>query len=99
MVYFILGGMNMITIRENTTLVGVSELRQGIEKILKKIKNGHVVIEKRHKPKAVLMSSEEYEHMQGLVDTAEDMVLGFIAHQRAKTSQPKDYIDIESLLK
>ena len=50
----------MITIKENTTLVGVSELRGGIDKILKKAQTGLVVIEKRHKQAGVLMSNEEY---------------------------------------
>lgn len=88
----------MITVKENTTLVGVSELRSGIEKILAKTRDGHVVIEKRHKPAAVLMSNDEYEHLQHLVDTAEDLVLGFIAEKRFKDSSDKDYIDIETLL-
>jgi prevent-host-death family protein len=68
----------MFTIKENTTLVGVSELRSGIDKILKKAKKGLVIIEKRHKPQAVLMSNEKYEHITGMLDLAEDLVLGFI---------------------
>ncbi|MCD6478256.1 MAG: type II toxin-antitoxin system Phd/YefM family antitoxin, partial [Candidatus Aenigmarchaeota archaeon] len=47
----------MITVKENTTLVGVSELRSGIDKILEKAREGLVIIEKRHKPAAVLLSS------------------------------------------
>jgi len=90
---------NMITIEENTTLVGVSELRTGIEKILKKARGGIVIIEKRHKPTAVLMSNEEYKHIQNLLEVAEDLVLGFIADERYKSSNDKDYIDIEMLLK
>jgi prevent-host-death family protein len=89
----------MITIKENTTLVGVSELRSGIDKILKKAQEGLVIIEKRHKPTAVLMSNEEYEHIQDILETAEDLVLGFIADARYKSSNGKDYIDIEALLK
>ena len=89
----------MITIKQNTTLVGVSELRKGIEKILEKAQKGLVIIEKRHKPAAVLMSSEEYENIQNILETAEDIVLGFIAHKRFKDSKDKDYIDIENLLK
>ncbi|MFH1318400.1 MAG: type II toxin-antitoxin system prevent-host-death family antitoxin [Candidatus Omnitrophota bacterium] len=88
----------MITIKENTTLVGVSELRKGIEKILKNAQKGLVIIEKRHKPTAVLMSSDEYEHIQHVIETAEDIVLGFIAHERFKKSKEKDYINIENLL-
>ena len=89
----------MRAIKENTTLVGVSELRSGIEKILKKAQEGLVIIEKRHKPTAVLMSTEEYEHIQSILETAEDLVLGFIADARYKSSNGKDYIDIEALLK
>ena len=88
----------MLTVKENTTLVGVSELRKGIEKILEKADKGLVVIEKRHKPTAVIMSNKEYEHIQELLETAEDIVLGFIANERFKSTKEKDYIDIESLL-
>jgi prevent-host-death family protein len=89
----------MITVKENTTLVGVSELRSGIDKILEKAKNGLVIIEKRHKPQAVLLSSEEYEHMQNTIETAEDLVLGFMAQERFEKSADKDYIPIEDLMK
>ncbi len=89
----------MITIKENTTLVGVSELRYGIEKILEKAQEGVVIIEKRHKPAAVLMSNEEYELIQNLLEVAEDIALGFIAEQRFKNSKEDDYINIEELLK
>jgi len=88
----------MLTVKENTTLVGVSELRKGIEKILEKAHKGLVVIEKRHKPTAVIMSNKEYEHIQELLETAEDIVLGFIANERFKSTKEKDYIDIETLL-
>ena len=88
----------MITVKENTTLVGISELRSGIDKILAKSRKGLVIIEKRHKPQAVLMSSEEYDHLQNMLETAEDIILGHIAHNRLENSSPKDFIDIEQLL-
>lgn len=89
----------MITVRENTTLVGVSELRKGIDKILEKAQEGIVIIEKRHKPAAVLMSNEEYQHIQNILEISEDLVLGFIANERFKNSKERDYVDIENLLK
>jgi prevent-host-death family protein len=92
------GGINMITIKENTTLVGVSELRAGLEAILEKTRKGLVIIEKRHKPQAVLMSNEEYEHIQQVLEIAEDLVLGFMADERYKNSKSSDYINIEKLL-
>ncbi len=88
----------MFTVKENTILVGVSELRAGIEKILEKARNGLVIIEKRNKPQAVLMSTEEYEHLSSLLDMAEDLVLGFISTDRFKNSKETDYLDIETLL-
>ena len=88
----------MIKIKENTTLIGVSELRKGIDKILKMAQKDLIVIEKRHKPAAVLMSNEEYEHLQQVVETAEDIVLGFIAKDRFENSKETDYVDIQNLL-
>ena len=35
----------MLTVKENTTLVGVSELRKGIEKVLEKSRKGLVIAE------------------------------------------------------
>lgn len=97
--YKLVGGGKMITVKQNTTLVGVSELRTKLDLLLKKLKGTRVVIEKRHKPVAVLVSSEEYERNQKLLDMAEDIVLGHIAESRYKGSSGKDYIDIEELLK
>ena len=88
----------MFTVKEDTTLVGVSELRSGIDKILEKTKDGLVIIEKRHKPKAVLMSNEQYEHIQNLLELSEDLILGIIAHERFKSGSDEDYIDIKTLL-
>ena len=45
------------------------------------------------------MSNEEYEHIQNLLEVAEDIALGFIAVQRFKNSKEDDYINIEKLLK
>jgi len=89
----------MLTVDAHTTLVGVSELRSGVEKILKKAALGVVIVEKRHRPAAVLMSSREYQRMKDVTDLAEDLVLGHLAEKRFHAARPKDYIDIEKLLK
>jgi len=88
----------MFTVKENTTLVGVSELRSGIDKILEKTKDGMVIIEKRHKPQAVLMSNKQYEHIQNLFELSEDLILGSIANERYNNSSDEDYIDIKDVL-
>ncbi len=89
----------MITVKENTTLVGVSELRTGIDKILEKAQEGLVIIEKRHKPQAVLISQQEYNYMQEIMEMAEDFVLGHIAKERLDKSNDDDFIDIDTFLK
>jgi prevent-host-death family protein len=89
----------MITVKENTTLVGVSELRTGIDKVLEKAQEGPVIIEKRRKPQAVLISTEEYEHIQEILEMAEDFVLGYLAKERFENSNEGDYVDLETLLR
>jgi prevent-host-death family protein len=89
----------MFYAKEDTTLVGVSELRGGLDNILEKTHRGHVIIAKRHKPVAVLMSNEEYEQNQKIVEIAEDFVLALMADTRYKNSKKEDYVDIEDLLR
>ena len=89
----------MRDVKQNTTLIGVSELRTRIEELLKKMHTSRVVIEKRHKPVAVLMSNEEFEKTETLLDMAENIVLGYLAKERYTRSTEKDYVDIEEALK
>jgi prevent-host-death family protein len=89
----------MITVKENTTLVGVSELRTSIDKVLEKAQEGLVIIEKRRKPQAVLISNKEYEYIQEVMEMAEDFVLGYIAKERFENTNNSDFIDLESLIK
>ncbi|MFH1260041.1 MAG: type II toxin-antitoxin system prevent-host-death family antitoxin [Elusimicrobiota bacterium] len=89
----------MLTLKENTTLIGVSEFRAKIESILEKMQTTRVVIEKRHKPVAVLISSSEYQKFEELLDMAENIVLGYLAKERFNRSNEKDYISIETVLK
>ena len=89
----------MITIKENTTLVGVSELRTNIDKILEKSKKHKILIEKRHKPVAVLMDMEQYSQMEATLELLEDYALGLLARERDSKSKPSDYMGLEALQK
>ncbi|MBI4975035.1 MAG: type II toxin-antitoxin system Phd/YefM family antitoxin [Candidatus Omnitrophica bacterium] len=89
----------MYTIKEDTTLVGVSELRTKIERILEEAKHHKIVIEKRNKPLAVLIAIDEYNAMEELLDRIEDYELGRIARAREKRSSKKDYISFEKALR
>lgn len=89
----------MITLKEDTTLVGVSELRTHMDEILEESKKHKVLIEKRNKPVAVLMAMEDYEKMEETLDALEDLALGYIAKERESGSKPSDYLGIEEALK
>ena len=89
----------MYTIKEDTTLVGVSELRNRIDKILGEAQHHKVIIEKRNKSVAVLIAIDQYNAMEELIDRIEDLELGRVAKEREKASSGKDYIPIEKAYK
>ena len=89
----------MITLKEDTTLVGISELRTNMDKILIETRKHKVLIERRHKPVAVLMDMEKYSQMEETLELLEDFALGYLAKERASKSKPSDYLDIEELRK
>ena len=62
----------MITMKKDTTLVGISELRNQPDKIFNEMRKRLVVIEKHHKPVAVLVPVEQFEEMEKLLDFVED---------------------------
>lgn len=89
----------MYRVKEETTLVGVSELRTRLEKILEEAKHHKVVIEKRNKPVAVLIPIEQYNEIEEILDMVEDMEFGRIAHEREARASAKDYVSIEKAFK
>ncbi len=92
-------GDDMYIIKEDTTLVGVSELRNRIEKVLEEARHHKVIIEKRNKPVAVLMAIDQYNAMEEILDRIEDLELSRVAKKREKTSKASDYIPIEKAYK
>ena len=89
----------MYTVKEETTLVGVSELRTRLEKILEAARRHKVVIEKRNKPVAVLIAIERYNAIEELLDRIEDYELGRLAREREKKASKNDYLTFEAALR
>lgn len=85
----------MITFKEATTLVGISELRTKAEEILKAMGRTTVLIERRHKPIAVMLSVEEYEKIEKFLDWIEDQGLGLLAKERMKKTPRSAYLSLE----
>ncbi len=93
--YALNGGEDMLSVKGETIFVGVSELRAGIDEILKKAREHKVVIEKRHKPVAALVEITKYEEMENLLEALEDVALGCLARERDRGSAPSDFISME----
>ena len=87
----------MRRIQENTTLVGISELRTQADAILKVAQHEPVIVEKRHKPMAVLMPIAEYTRTRETLDHFEDYLLGLLAKEREQRVPRKDYLTLEAL--
>lgn len=84
----------MITVKENTALVGISELRVHFDKVLAILGKSKILLEKRNKPLAFIVPVEQYEEMEAIVEMAEDFGLGYLAKERDLKSKPSDYIDL-----
>lgn len=85
----------MFTVREDTTLVGLSELRTNFNKVLEALSKHKVLLERRNKPLAVIVPVEKYEQMEELIELIEDAGLGYLAKERDIKSKPLDYLDLD----
>lgn len=85
----------MFTVKEDTTLVGISELRTNFNKILEALSKYKVLLERRNKPVAVIMAIEKYNRMEEFIELIEEAGLGYLAKERYLKSNSKDYIDFD----
>ena len=89
----------MQVFHESSAIVGISELRLKLKEILNLAKKVTVFLGKRQKPVAVLIPVTEYRVMEDLLERVEDAVLGYIALERDKKTDLKEYIDLTELEK
>lgn len=87
----------MFTVKEDTTLVGISELRTNFDKVLQALTRYKVLLERRNKPLAVIVPIEKYNRMEEIIELIEDTGLGYLAKERDLKSNSGDYIDIEDV--
>ena len=86
----------MMTVKENTTIAAISELRSQTEAILQSLKGNRVILERHKKAVAVMLDYKRFEVMEKMIDFAEDYILGSMALLRDKNSKSSDFVDIES---
>ena len=84
----------MISVKENTTLVGVSEFRTNPEAVFKQMNKSTVILEKRNRPLAVLLPIERYEELERAMEWLEDQALGYLAQSREKQTPKGRYIPL-----
>jgi prevent-host-death family protein len=80
-------------------IISVSELGRGkASKIINNIEsnNDSYIIVKNNKPKAVIMSVDEYKEM---VEVREKLELLLLSIKRLQSTDPSDYVDYDAVLK
>jgi len=89
----------MLNLNDDTVLIGTTELRSKMPEISKNIKIKKIIVVKRGEPFAVLTDFEQYQEKEDMIDTFEDLVLGYLAKERDKKSSKKDFISSEDVEK
>ncbi len=84
----------MISVKEDTTILGVTEFRKMIPQVLKKMKKEKIILTRRNKPIGILVDYDQYEQMEAIIEAIEDQVLGHLAKERA-TRRDRKVIDLE----
>ncbi|MEW6607502.1 MAG: type II toxin-antitoxin system Phd/YefM family antitoxin [bacterium] len=88
----------MFTIKEETTLVGVSELRTHFNQILNVAKEKNVVLTKRNRPIMAILDYNRYQQMTELIEELEDLSFESLAQQRLNRKDRKT-IPLEEAIK
>lgn len=89
----------MVIVKEDSALVGVSEFRTKADEIFNELKIRKVIIEKRNKPIAVLLSLKKYEEMEELFEWIEDNALGYLAKERERSFSKAKYLSLKEVSK
>lgn len=89
----------MLNVKADTVIVGVSELRTHLEEILKKTEHMCVAIARRNQVVGMLLSLKQYEEMEEMLDLAEDIALGYLAKDRERKKAARKYLTLEEVEK
>ena len=89
----------MITVNDDTVMVGATEFRSEMPKLLKLVGQKTIVVMNRGEPVAVFQDYQHYQEDQSWHDTFEDVVLGYLAKERDDASDDKDFISHRDVLK
>lgn len=62
----------MFKVDENTTLLGITDLRTETREMLRALKHSRVILTERSVPRAVVLDYEDYQRTRDLIDMAEE---------------------------
>jgi len=74
----------MIRLEEDTTLIGVAELRKEVPRLIQELRGHKVILTRRNKPIGIIMDYQEYQKMDHIINLLEDLVLGYKAKARSQ---------------
>ncbi len=89
----------MITVNDDTVMIGATEFRSEMPKLLKLVGQKTIVVMNRGEPVAVFQDYQHYKEDQNWHDTFEDVVLGYLAKERDDASDDKDFVSHRDVLK
>ncbi len=85
----------MITIKEQSTIASISELKTKSEEIIKQLAEHQVILQKHNKPVAVMVAYGKFQEFEKLIDSLEDKVLGLMALERFNHTDKNKYLPLE----
>lgn len=88
----------MFVLDDKTALIGTTDLRSRMAEV-EDMQYEKMVVMKREKPIAVIMTFDQYKKNRDRTEELEDLVLGFMAKERDEKSTKKDYISLEDAAK
>lgn len=91
--------ISMLTVADSTLLIGTAELRKEMPHLTKELKVKTIIVTKKGKPIAVLEDFDEYQQKERVLETFEDIVLGYLAKERYEKTPKKKYIPEKQLAK
>ncbi|MFA6024657.1 MAG: hypothetical protein WC777_05690 [Candidatus Gracilibacteria bacterium] len=88
----------MFILDDKTALIGTTDLRSRMAEV-EDMQYEKMVVMKREKPIAVIMTFDQYKKNRDRTEELEDLILGYMAKERDEKSTKKDYISLEEAAK
>lgn len=79
----------MYMAKEDTVLLGVSELKSVFPSLLGHLREQRIVVTNRNRPCAVVLDYEEFKHLEALLDRAEEKIWAKKVKQRKRQKNKK----------